>query len=81
MEDISVLQLLYIVLVVFWVIIGTLLSLVLIKVNKILQVFTEVSKGYFSIKNVAKNYSSVPKEMGKKFMWIVQEEIKKDKAN
>ena len=68
MEDISVLQLLYIVLIIFGAIIGTLLSIILFKVNKILKVFTEVSNGYFNIKNVAMNYSSVPKDIGKKFM-------------
>ena len=77
MEDITILQFLYIVLIVFWIILGTLLAIILWKLNNVLKVLTEVSKGYFSVKNIAMNYSSVPKEMGKKFMWIVQEEISK----
>ena len=78
MWDISVLQLLYIVLIVFGVILWTILSIILWKVNKILRVFNEISSGYFNIKSAAMNYSSLPKEIGKKFMWIVQEEIEKE---
>lgn len=80
MEDISILQLLYIVLIVFWVILGTLLSIILWKLNKVLRIFNEISSGYFNMKNVAMNYSSLPKEIGKKFMWIVQEEINKEEV-
>lgn len=80
MEDISILQLLYIVLIVFWIILWTMLSIILWKLNNVLKVFTEVSKGYFNVKNMAMNYSSVPKELGKKFMWIVQEELNKEEV-
>jgi len=67
MADISVLQLLYIVLIVFGVIIGTLLSIILWKLNKIMRIFNDVTKSYDNVKSMAMNYSSVPQEIGKKF--------------
>lgn len=56
----TILEILYIVLIIFSSIIGTLLVLVLIKVLKILWPVTELVDIYNKIKNIFKMYASIP---------------------
>ena len=60
MIEISILELLYLVLTFFLVIIGTLLTVALIRVNKILSVGTELADYYRSMKQLFISYSMVP---------------------
>lgn len=56
----TILEVLYIVLIVFWSIIWTLLILVLMRVLKILEPITEMVWIYDKIKNILKAYASIP---------------------
>jgi len=58
MIELSILELLYLVLIFFLIIIGTLLSLVLIRVMKILRVGTEVADYYWQIKKLLTYYGT-----------------------
>lgn len=57
MIEISILELLYLVLTFFLVVIGTLLSLVLIRVLKILRVWTEIADYYWEVKKFLVYYA------------------------
>jgi uncharacterized membrane protein len=56
----TILQILYIVLIVFWSIIWTLLILVLIRVYKILWPITEMLEIYNKIKSIFQTYANIP---------------------
>jgi hypothetical protein len=60
MIEISILELLYLVLTFFLVIIGTLLTLVLLRVFRILAVAVEITNYYWQIKKLMNYYSQVP---------------------
>ena len=60
MIEISILELLYLVATFFLVIIGTLITVSLIRVNKILRVWTELADYYQNMKKVFMAYSMVP---------------------
>ncbi len=60
MIEISILELLYLVLTFFLVIIGTLLTLVLLRVFKILAVGVELADYYWKMKQLVMVYSQVP---------------------
>lgn len=60
MIEISILELLYLVLTFFLVIIGTLLTLVLLRLLKILKVGVEMAEYYYKLKQVFIYYSMVP---------------------
>ena len=57
---ITILEALYIVLIVFTSIIGTLLVIALTKVIRILSVVDEITSYYTKIKNILKSYESIP---------------------
>ena len=57
MIEISILELLYLVLTFFLVVIGTLLTLVLIRVFKILSVWIEITNYYWQMKNLLNSYA------------------------
>ncbi|MCD5375283.1 hypothetical protein LR010_02395 [Candidatus Gracilibacteria bacterium] len=57
MIEISILELLYLVLTFFLVVIGTLLTLVLIRVFKILSVGIEITNYYWQMKNLLNSYA------------------------
>jgi Flp pilus assembly pilin Flp len=57
---ITILEALYIVLIVFTSVIGTLLVIALIKVIRILTVVDEITSYYTKIKNILKSYESIP---------------------
>ncbi len=57
---ITILEALYIVLIVFTSVIGTLLVIALIKVIKILSVVNEITSYYTKIKQILKKYESIP---------------------
>lgn len=60
MIEITILELLYLVLTFFLVIIGTLLTLVLLRTLKILAVGVEIANYYWEMKKVLTYYSQVP---------------------
>lgn len=60
MIELSILDLLYLVLTFFIVIVGTLLTLVLLRVLKILEVAVELTHYYHKIKQLMVYYSYVP---------------------
>lgn len=60
MIEISILELLYLVLTFFLVIIGTLLTLVLLRLLKILAVGVELANYYWEMKKIMVYYSQVP---------------------
>lgn len=60
MIEISILELLYLVLTFFLVIIWTLLALVLLRLLKILKVWVELAEYYENMKQVIIYYSMVP---------------------
>jgi hypothetical protein len=60
MIEISILELLYLVLTFFLIIIGTLVTLVLIRVFKILSVGIELTNYYWQMKKLVWYYSQVP---------------------
>jgi hypothetical protein len=68
MISLTILELLYLVLTLFAIIIGTLLTLVLIRVLKILKVGTELADMYFSIKGILANISLVPEILRRKIL-------------
>lgn len=71
----TILEILYIVLIIFSSIIGTLLVLILVKVLKILWPITELVDIYNKIKNIFKMYASIPDMIKEK----VKESIKSKK--
>ncbi len=60
MIELSILELLYLVLTFFLVIVGTLLTLVLLRVFKVLSVWVEISNYYWQWKKIFTYYSQVP---------------------
>ena len=60
MIELSILDLLYLVLTFFLVVIGTLLTLILLRVFKILAVGVELTNYYWQIKKLITYYSYVP---------------------
>ena len=56
----TILEVLYIVLIVFWSIIWTLLILVLLRVYKILWPITEMLELYNKIKSIFQAYANIP---------------------
>lgn len=60
MIEITILELLYLVLTFFLVIIGTLLTLILIRTLKILSVWVEIANYYWEVKKLFTYYSKVP---------------------
>lgn len=75
MIEISILELLYLVLTFFIVIIGTLLTLVLLRTLKILAVGVEVADYYWQVKKLLTYYSQVPFVLKDKiFDYFAQEE-------
>jgi hypothetical protein len=57
---ITILEALYIVLIVFTSVIGTLLVIALVKVVRILSVVDEITSYYTKIKQILKSYESIP---------------------
>lgn len=62
----TILEILYIVLIVFWSIIWTLLILVLVRVLKILWPVMEMVEFYNKIKQIISAYASIPDMIKKK---------------
>jgi len=60
MIELSILDLLFLVLTFFVVIIGTLLTLVLLRVFKILRVWVEIADYYEQVKQMIVTYAMVP---------------------
>ncbi len=63
MLEISVLELLYVVLMFFVVVIGTLLTTALLRVLKILKVAQDITNYYWEGKEFIENVSHIPKNM------------------
>lgn len=66
MISITILELLYLVLTLFVVVIGTLLTIVLLRVMKILKVGTEIADIYFKCKEILGNLSLLPELLREK---------------
>ena len=64
--ELTILELLYIVLIIFWSVIWTLLILVLIKVLKILGPIMELLELYNKMKTIFKAYANIPDMIKKK---------------
>ncbi len=60
MIELSILELLYLVLTFFLVVIGTLVTLVLLRTLKILAVGVEIANYYWEVKKLIVYYSQVP---------------------
>ena len=73
MIELSILDLLFLVLTFFVVIIGTLLTLVLLRVFKILRVWVEIADYYEQVKQMIVTYAMVPyvikDRIFEKFQW------------
>ncbi len=72
----TILEVLYIILIIFSSVIWTLLVLVLIKVLKILEPITEIVSTYDKVKNIFKAYANIPdmiKEKTKEFIFSKKE--------
>lgn len=85
MIELSILDLLYLVLTFFLVIIGTLLTLVLIRLLKILAVVVEISGYYWQMKKMMTYYSQVPfvikDKIFEKFAQSSEEQESENKEN
>jgi len=68
MISLTILELLYLVLTMFIVVIGTLLTVVLLRLLKILKVGTELADMYFSLKEMLANLALLPDMLKEKFM-------------
>lgn len=68
MISLTILELLYLVLIFFITIIGTLLIIALLRLLKILQVGTEVADIYFKIKEVLVQLAIVPEIIKEKIL-------------
>lgn len=66
--EFTILEIWYIILIVFTVFLGTLLSIILVKVIKILDVAEEIASYYTKVKKVISVYNHIPN--------IIQEKIK-----
>jgi len=77
MISITILELLYLVLTLFIVVVGTLLTIVLLRVLKILKVGTELADMYFSLKDMLANIHLIPEILKQKLVeafWQQEEE-------
>lgn len=68
----TILEVLYIVLIIFTSIIWTLLTIVLVRVLKILWPITEVVQIYEKVKNIFKAYANIPDILKEKVKDIVK---------
>ncbi len=78
--SLTILEMLYVVLIVFSSIIWTLLIIVLIRVLKILWPLTEIADFYNKIKKILSWYSQIPeiiKESVKEKFWKSEEKVEK----
>ncbi len=76
--ELTILEILYLVLIVFSSIIWTLLIIVLMRVLKILWPVMEIVEFYNKIKQIFKAYASIPEQIKESVMDIFKE--KKDKS-
>lgn len=76
--ELTILEILYLVLIIFSSIIWTLLIIVLMRVLKILGPVMEIVEFYNKIKQVFKAYASIPEQIKDSVMDIFKE--KKDKS-
>lgn len=76
--DLTILEILYLVLIVFSSVIWTLLIIVLIRLLKILWPVMEIVQVYNKIKQVFKAYASIPEQMKDSVMDLFKD--KKDKS-
>ena len=76
--ELTILEILYLVLIVFSSIIWTLLIIVLMRVLKILWPVMEIVEFYNKIKQIFKAYASIPEQIKDSVMDIFKE--KKDKS-
>ena len=74
MISLTILELLYLVLIFFTIVIGTLLTLVLIRFLKMLQVWVELAEFYFKIKEILGYTSQIPDIIKEKIVSIVSKE-------
>lgn len=61
--SLSILEMLYIILIVFWSIIWTLLIIILLRVVKILWPIMEIVEFYNKIKSIFSAYASIPEKV------------------
>ena len=76
----TVLDALYIVLIVFSSVIWTLLIITLIRIIKILWPIVEIAEFYEKVKQTIIAYSQIPTVVKEKFKWKKQKTEKKSKA-
>jgi len=74
MISLTILELLYLVLIFFITIIGTLVIVVLFRVLKILRVWTELADFYFKIKEILGYASYIPDIIKEKISHILSKE-------
>lgn len=74
MLELTTLDLLYIVLIFFTTIIWTLLTIVLLRLLKILNVAVEIANIYIKIKQIVSVYSHIPTLVKEKVMGIIKKE-------
>ena len=67
MVTLTILEILYLVLIIFWSIIWTLLILVLVRVLKILWPIVEMLELYNKIKSIFQAYANIPDMIKEKF--------------
>jgi len=56
----EILEIFYLVLIIFTIIIGTLLSIVLVKLIKVLNMLVEIANYYAKVKQILSLYSHIP---------------------
>lgn len=78
MISLTILELLYLVLTFFSVVIGTLVVMVLLRVLKILRVGTELADMYFMCKEFLSNLWALPEILKERFVASVSEEEKEE---
>lgn len=78
MISLTILELLYLVLIFFITIVGTLLIMVLVRVLKILGPITEIANMYYKIKSIFGYYGQIPEMVKEKIMSIISKNNKEE---
>jgi len=78
MISLTILQLLYLVLIFFITVVGTLLIMILLRVLKILGPITEMAEFYYKIKTVLGYYREIPDIIKEKVKSVISKNNKEE---
>lgn len=78
MISLTILELLYLVLIFFVTIVGTLLIMILLRLLKILGPITEIADVYYKIKSALSSYAMIPELIKEKIMSIISKNNKEE---